>query len=174
MSTGQVIYLMAATNVPCLILGYLFGRLTKATVRIEETMATDEEPVSETPPATRRRITSLQFIGAAVVVIGLVTAGFGVAVVRNQDRLAGCVVGYSNATADALKASRAAQAVVNEQLDNFMRAILEAFSSDPAVGRQKIFDAVEAYSVARAEQLQAQKDNPLPEAPRDACAELIN
>lgn len=178
MNTPDVLWILAGSNVACLSLGYLFGRLTRATIRIEERMTEppvdSQAAVPEPPKASRRRWGALQLITVGVVLIGVMTAAIGVVVTRNQDRLVGCVAGYSNANADALKQSRTAQNVVNDQLDNFMSAVLAAFSTAPADGRAKVQAAVKSYVEAREAAKQVQKDNPLPDAPRDACAELLD
>lgn len=175
MSLGTVVILLVASNVGCSLLGFLLGRLTRATVAIEQEIEqhmSDEE--DSPPPRPKRRITALQVIAGTVAMIGIMTVVMGVITTRNQDRLAGCVVGYSNATADALKASRAAQTEVNDRMDGFMQAVLQAFSSPPAEGRDLILKSVRDYVAAREEARTVQRQNPLPEAPRDACAELLD
>lgn len=176
MSTPTLIVLLVGSNAACLALGFLFGRLTGATLRIEEKMtATPDAPAEKAArPAWGRQRSILVAVALAVALIGIVTSVAGYQITRNQDRLAGCVAGYSNALSDALTESRAAQNVVNEQLDNFMQAVLDAFSTAPDEGRQKVLDAVAAYVDARANAKQVQKDHPLPEAPRDACSELVD
>lgn len=162
------------SNLGCVCLGFLFGRLTRAAVQVEQRMVDVTEDSPPPKPARHRGPTALHVISLAVVFIGVVTAVVGFGVTQNQDRLTGCVVEYSNATADALTASRAAQRVVNEQIDGFMKAILDAFNSLPEEGRKAVLESVQDYLDARAEQVKVQRENPLPEAPRDACAELLD
>lgn len=178
MGTGLVVVLLVGSNSACLFLGYLFGRMARATVQIEENMVTDvpETPPDRAPAARDRqhRTNALRLLGVAVALIGVITAGMGYTVIRQQDRIVGCVVGYSNANSAALKARAQAQNEVNAQLDNFMAAILQAFSSAPAEGRQLVFDAVTAYNDARTAAKEAQSRNPLPDPPEHACAELMD
>lgn len=170
---SQVWLVIAATDTACLFLGFLFGRLTRATIQIEESMVTDEDNPKPKTPTRRRRVTGFQVMSGFVVAIGLITALVGFQVTRNQDRIVGCVVGYSNASSAAFKARAAAQNEVNEHLDDFMNAVLQAFSTAPADARQLIFDSVKSYNEARAKAKTTQRDNPLPEPPEDACAELL-
>lgn len=176
MTRDMVITVMALGYPPCLFLGYLFGRMARATVQIEETMTADPKPTVTSPsePNERRRVGALRLVAAAVAVIGIVTAAMGYIVIRNQDRIVGCVVGYSNASSTAFKARAAAQNEVNDQLDNFMEAILQAFSTAPADGRKLVFDAVTSYNDARRAAKEAQSQNPLPDPPESACAELMD
>lgn len=173
MSTPTMIIVLAVTNPACLFLGYLFGRLTRATVRIEENMETDDAPTPR-PADDRGRRVSLMAIAVVVAVIGIGTAVTGVVILRNQDRLAGCIAGYSNASAAVTRERSAAQDVVNEQIDQFMQAVLEAFSATPADGRKKIYDAVQSYNEARTQAKETRKNNPLPDPPEDACTELTD
>lgn len=181
MNTVTLAGVLVGSNVGCWFLGYLFGRMARATVHIEETMNTDDaahpEPQAAPapPPVTgRRQLNALRIMAAVVAAIGIVTATLGYVVIRNQDRIVGCVVGYSNASSAAFKARAAAQNDVNTQMDNFMAAILQAFSSGPTEGRQLVFDAVTAYNQSRADAKQAQAKNPLPDPPEHACAELMD
>jgi hypothetical protein len=181
-NTVTLVGVLVGSNVGCLFLGYLFGRMARATVQIEETMTTDDTadvPAAEPAPVPvdaydRRNAIVLRILAAVVAVVGIVTATMGYVVIRNQDRIVGCVVGYSNASSAAFKARAAAQNDVNTQMDNFMAAILQAFSSAPAEGRQLVFDAVTAYNQSRADAKTAQAKNPLPEPPEHACAELMD
>lgn len=171
----NTLILVLATDSACLFLGFVFGRLTRATVEIEGHMATEEDPsVPVVVPERKRRVTGLQLVAAGVVVIGLITALIGFSVTRNQDRLAGCVVGYSNASSAAFKARSRAQNEVNNQVDNVFAAFLAAFSDTPSEGRKRVFDAIDGYNKARIESKKTQKENPLPDPPEDACAELLD
>lgn len=171
---NSTLIVLIASNTACLFLGYLFGRLTRAAVRIEETMDIDDTPPPVVAPVERRRITTFRLLGIAVALIGVITAGMGYVVIRQQDRIVGCVVGYSSANSAAVKARSAAQNEVNDQIDNFMAAILQAFSSAPAEGRQLVFDAVKSYNESRSKAKSTQRDNPLPDPPEHACAELMD
>jgi hypothetical protein len=172
MSTTTVAILLAAGNPACLFLGFLFGRLTRATIAIEEKIV-DEKKI-DTDSVRRHRSIAKYWVMVIVAAIGLITAVVGFMVTRNQDRLTGCVVGYSNALADAFEQRLAASNDVNEQLDNVMSSFLAAFNDAPEVGRDRVFKAIEEYNKARTEAKNAQRENPLPDAPRDACAELLD
>lgn len=176
MSLTMALIIIVTSNGSTAFLGFLLGRLTRVTVEIGEKMSTeDEEPKpEETPERHRWKILPLHIISIGVVVIGLVVALLGFSVTRNQDRIIGCVAGYSNASSAAIKAGRAAQNEVNKQLDNFMSAILQAFSSAPEDARKLIFDSVKSYNEARTKAKETQRENPLPDPPEDACAELLN
>lgn len=174
MSTTMTVILLVATNPACALLGFLFGRITRATVDIADSVT---EEGTEMPDKEKRRVgrtNPITIISVVVVLIGLITAIVGYQVTRNQDRIVGCVVGYSNASADAFEQRADAQREVNDQLANFMRAVRDAFSSAPADGRKKVFDAVEDFVKADDEAKRIRGENPLPEAPRDACAELLD
>lgn len=171
----NTIVLVLATDSACLFLGFLFGRLTRATVEIEERMNDESEPPAPSSATKRKyRLTGTQLLALGVVVIGLVTALVGFNISRNQDRLAGCVVGYSNALADALDRRSASSADAFAALDTVMEKVVQAFSSPPSdelnqAVRQSIIDYVNARHRAK----EAQTNNPLPDAPRDACKELL-
>lgn len=172
MSTTTVVILLLASNPACVFLGFLFGRLTRATVMIEEKIVDDEK--LDTAKIKRRRFTAVHWLTAVVATIGIVTAIIGLMVTHNQDRLVGCVVTYSDAAGDAIEQRSIASNAVNTQLDNVMAAFLAAFTDAPAAGRDRVFKAIEAFNKARLEAKQAQKENPLPEVPRNACAELLD
>lgn len=178
MDAGLVVVLLVGSNSACLFLGYLFGRMARATVQMEESMAADTPDVArEAPmsaPVGRRRLNAFRLLAWTVALIGAVTTAMGYVVIRNQDRLVGCVVGYSNASSAAAKARSAAQNDVNTQIDNVMAAFQAAFTDAPAVGRDRVFGAIDAYNKARAKAKETQRDNPLPDPPEDACAELID
>jgi len=180
-STPDLILVLVGSNLACLFLGYLGGRLTRATIRIEEQMSTEEgapdagaEGPDERPRPWHPGRGTLISIAGAVVVIGLVTASMGFIMSRNQDRLTACVAGYSNALADTLSATREANTDAANQLDAVFQAVLDAYDDIPAEGQERVRSAVEAHQKARAEQRKTQSSNPLPEAPRDACAELLD
>lgn len=175
MSPTTVALLLLASNPACVFLGFLFGRLTRATVTIEEKIADAEKlDVKEIKKPRKHRITALYWLAVGVTAIGLVTTVMGYIVTRNQDRLTGCVVGYSNALGDAFEERLRASNEVNKQLDNVMAAFLAAFNDAPDIGRERVFKAIEEFNKARTEAKQAQLDNPLPEVPRNACAELLD
>lgn len=175
MSVTTVAVLVVSGTSAGLFIGYLLGRLTRSVMEIEKRVTDHINENGEAPDKSRRfRLSALHIIAVGVVVTGLVTALIGVNVTRNQDRIVGCVAGYSNASAAAFKQRSAAQSVVNEQLDGFMQAVLDAFSTAPADGREKIRLSVESFVEARQEQARVQRENPLPEAPENACAELLD
>lgn len=178
MNTPNLLAVLVGSNAACLFLGYLFGRLTRATVRIEENMDADPDATTPDPPA--RRLTPLRALGLVVVAIGVATIALGVMVTVKQaeaeardDRLTACITGYSNALADAFRERASATSDASEAVDTVMAAIGMAFVDAPAVGRDRVLAAIQAYNEARAEAKKTQAENPLPDAPRDACAELM-
>lgn len=178
MSTTTVLILLAISNPACGFIGYLIGRIARDTAETKDAVTHDVEQTDglseDKSVGPRWRMNVVVVIGMAVAAIGVVTALIGFSVTRNQDQLAGCVVGYSNATADALEARSSAATEANQQVENVFRAFLAAFSDTPAVGRERVQHAFEEYLKAREATAKAQKDNPLPEAPRDACADLLD
>lgn len=175
MNTPTLILVLVGSNAACLFLGYLFGRLARATVQIEENMDTAQE---EPPAGHGRRVTALHVISLVVVAIGLVTAVVGYQITRNQDRIVGCVVGYSNAAAAAAKARSAASNAALDQLDMVMEAVANAYSAADLGqvndARAEVRAAIQNYVDARHDAKEAQRRNPLPDPPRDACAELLD
>lgn len=170
---------LALTNLACLIIGYLLGRNTRAVTDIQEKLMADDtaRPGGETHKQARsrlRRVHAWQVLGALVALVGIMTAVFGVVLIRNQDRLTGCVTGYSNALADTLDKRAAPQQAATEQLDRVMRAIVDAYATASAEAQVEVRRAIEAYVVARDEAKKFLAANPLPDAPRDACAELLD
>jgi hypothetical protein len=170
MSTSTLWFVLLASNGACVLLGYLFGRMVRATVRIEETMVED---AASPPPGRRSRDTTMRIMAAVVALIGVVTATFGVVVIRDVDQLNGCVVGYSNALADTLDRRAGPQQEATLQLDRVMSAIMDAYKMTPVDGREHVRTAIEAYVEARNTARAFLAENPLPDAPRDACAELL-
>jgi len=176
-NTATLVVVLVGSNVACLFLGYLFGRLTRATVEIEETMEASDaaQPPS---PEQKRKITALHVISLVVVAIGLVTAVVGYQITRNQDRIVGCVVGYSNAAATAAKARAHASNVALDQLDAVMDAVAKAYAAADLGqvndARTSVRAAIQGYVDARHDAKEAQRKNPLPEPPQDACADLLN
>lgn len=175
MSLTMALIVLIASNACTAFLGFIFGRQARATVEIGEHMIADDDEESKTndAPKGKRRVTPIHLISFGVVAIGLIVALLGFSVTRNQDRIIGCVAGYSNASSAAIKAGRAAQNKVNDKLDAFMAAVAKAFSSAPEDARKLIFDSVEGYNKARADAKEAQRNNPLPDPPEDACKELL-
>lgn len=131
-----------------------------------------DKEVSNSPPL-RKRVTATHLVAVGVVLIGIVTAVMGFVVTRNQDRLAGCVAGYSNALADTLERRAAPQQEATDQLDAVMQAIVKAYQGVPGAGSESVRQAILDYVAAREHVKQTLKDNPLPDAPRDACRELL-
>lgn len=177
MNTTTTLVVILGSNSACLFLGYLFGRLTSSTVQIEENMDPEDEKPSETVSG-RRKLNAIQVIAWSVAFIGIVTVALGYVVIRNQDRIVGCVVGYSKAQAAATKARSAANNDVFDQLDMVMETIGRAYAAADigqtnearTAGRK----AIEDYNKSRKEAKQAQRENPLPDVPEEACAELID
>jgi hypothetical protein len=168
---GTVVIVLIGSNIACSLLGFLLGRTTRATVVMEQRMTNDDD---EKEPDHRPwwHVTSMQVIAFVVAAIGVVTAAVGVHLIRTQDQIIGCVVGYSNATADALEQRSSAASRANEQVDRVFAAFLAAFDDLPAEGRERARKAIAEYTEARTNAKETAKQNPLPEAPRDACAEL--
>lgn len=174
---------LVLSNPACIFLGFLFGRMARATAEMEEHMSPD----NGSPPSTgeegkaRRRVTSLRVLGLVVALIGATTIVMGVIVTRQQaaanerdDRLTACIAGYSNALADAFASRQQANLEASEAVDKVMAAIDLAFSDAPGVGRDRVRQAIKEYNEARAEAKRAAADHPLPDAPRDACSELLD
>jgi hypothetical protein len=182
MSTPTFWTLLVGSNLACMFLGFLFGRVTRAAVEIEEHMIQDNDsppPSGETPG--RGRLTSLRVLAVVVTLIGVATIVLGILVTREQaaadardDRLTACITGYSNALADALDQRTTANMETNEAVAGVMQAFADAFSQAPADARENIRKALVAYTEARDKARESRAQTPLPEAPRDACAELLD
>lgn len=164
---------LLATNLPGLVVGFLIGRrVPRATVKIEESM---DENLPPAPPKQR----ALLIIASVVALIGVGTVALGIIVMRyvavddaRDHQFAACVAGYSNALGDALKARLAANQAVTDQMDLFMNAVVQAFDNATPETREALIAAARAYVKQRLEAQAELQDNPLPEVPRDACAEL--
>lgn len=167
---------LLSSNGACAFLGFLLGRVTRATIAIEEHVMADTEESLPAPVRTWKLWppSALQVIAGFVAVVGLLTVGLGVIVTRNQDRLAGCVAGYSTALADALDKRARPQQEATEQLDKVMLAIVNAYRTQTSEDAAKVRSAIEQYVVAREHAKDVLRRNPLPDAPRDACAELLD
>lgn len=174
MSMTMTLVLLAATNPACALLGFLFGRITRATVDIAESVTEEGAAVPDEEKRKLRRANPITLISVVVVLIGLVTAIVGFQVTRNQDRIVGCVVGYSNASADAFERRAKATGETNDQVEEVFRAIDQAFTEAPVDGRKRVRDAITKYLKARDNGRAVAERNPLPDAPRDACAELLD
>jgi hypothetical protein len=178
-NTPTLLVVLIGSNVACLFLGYLLGRLTRATVRIEENMDTDTEAPPVAEDVFPRRL--LHVLAVIVAVVGVATIALGVVVTVAQrqaeirdDRLTACITGYSNALADTLDVRGRPAQEATEQLDKVMIAILDAYDDVPAEGRLKVQGAIQGYVDARAQAKKTQAAHPYPDAPRDACADLVN
>jgi hypothetical protein len=174
---------LLVTNPACVFMGFLFGRVTRAAVEMEEHMIVEDSPPPElkSSPDIRRTVVMLRWVCAVVAVIGVGTMVLGVVVTREQaaadardDRLTACITGYSNALADALEQRTAANSAANQAVDTVMQAFADAFNQAPAEARENLRLAFEKYTEARRQSRSASAQNPLPEAPRDACAELMD
>jgi len=188
-STSILLITLAGSNVGCLVLGFMLGwmfdHVTRAAMRIEESMADDpstrtEPPAPEPAPAPRERHTAVRIISVLLALVGVGTAVLGVVVTHQtseaearDDRLTACVTGYSNALADAFNARAAANSEASEAVDAVMAAIDMAFTDAPPVGRDRVQKAIKDYREARDKAKRTQAQHPLPDAPRDACADLI-
>lgn len=179
MSTHTFWLVLVLSNLACVVLGYLFGRMTRATVTLEEQMKENDSPPQDVQPA--RRLTSQRVLALVVALIGVGTIVLGIVVTREQsaadardDRLTACITGYSNALADALDRRTAANSETNEAVAGVMQAFADAFSQAPADARENIRKALVAFTEARDRAKTASTENPLPAAPRDACAELVD
>lgn len=175
MSVGLVLTIVGLTNPACVLLGYLWGRKVRAVTRIESIVVNDEN----SPPSTAKPAapTWMRLLAALVALIGIGTVAVGFIALRSdtrQDRIVGCIYGYSNAAAAAQKARIAASNATFEQIDAIMLAVIEAFDTTPAEGSQRVRDAVSAYNEARREAKETQRDNPLPQSPENACADLLD
>ena len=175
MNTTTVWILLLASNPACVFLGYLWGRVTRATVEIAEgTMEDEANPVVEAAKMRRRGVTAMQVMAVAMVLIGLATALMGFIFTRNQDRITGCVAGYSNALADTLNERSRPQQQAFDSLDLVMEAVSESIRMSTPENAQRVQRAIQDYVEVRRQTKEALAQNPLPEAPRDACSRLIN
>ena len=107
------------------------------------------------------------FLGVGLFVVGMTLSA-------NQDRLTGCIIGYSNALADSLDARSQASGESQAALDRVMEAVSAAFEkATPAAGEQ-VREAIDDYVKYRRNVTKSQQRNPYPAAPRDACADLVD
>jgi hypothetical protein len=169
---GTVVIVLIGSNIACSLLGFLIGRLTRATVTMEQHMTDGDDESTELPDRRRSIRAPIVLIAFSVALIGVVTAAVGVHLIRTQDQIVGCVVGYSNAMADALERRSSVNIQASEQVDQVFAAFLAAFDDLPADGRARVRAAIAEYSETRTKAKETLKENPFPEAPRDACAEL--
>lgn len=173
MTLTTALLIMVPTNIGTLVLGFLWGRKIRAIIQIGETMSEN----ADTPERRGSAPRWMYFLAAAVALIGIGMSVLGVLVVNNagrQDKLVGCVAGYSNAAADVARTRAGATNAVFAEIDAVFEQVRAAFDAAPDAGRDKVLAAIDGYNSARAKAKQAQRDNPLPEAPQNACAELLN
>jgi hypothetical protein len=105
-------------------------------------------------------------IGAGAVLGGWVLSS-------RQDRIIGCVTGYSNALAVALDKRAAASEAARRELDEVMTTVADAFEdASPAAG-DRVRSAIRTYVERRQDTRETQAENPLPQPPRDVCADLV-
>lgn len=171
MSAPLMWTVLVTSNLACGFLGFLFGRVTRATVDIAE----GDPAVSNAPEAkkSKRRFTQNMVVSIAVALVGALTVILGIVSTQSYDRLIGCVVTYSNQLSDALDARTAPARAAFAEMDKIMQAVAENFDKPTAEAAQKIQDAVEHYNNARRVSGEAVRDNPYPDAPRDACSHLL-
>jgi hypothetical protein len=106
---------------------------------------------------------------AVLVAVGATTVVTGIQLSDKQDRIIGCVTGYSNQLADALDARFEASSQAQLALDEFISTVSSATPTPE--GRRLAQRALADYQQKRADAKAAQQDNPYPPAPRDACKE---
>jgi hypothetical protein len=125
---------------------------------------------------TQRRVPQWPAIilSIALVAIGAFTVISGIRGSVQQDRIIGCVAGYSNALADSLeqraKASQDAQAA----LDQVMETVATGFDNPSPAAGVAVRKAIDNYVTLRKTSREAQAHNPYPAPPRDVCSDLLN
>jgi hypothetical protein len=172
MTLTTALLILVPTNIATLVGGYFWGRKVRAVVQIGEAMSDDTG--TRTQPSAPRW---MYFLAVVVVLIGAAQVFLGVMVVGSesrQDRLVSCVAGYSNASAKAARARSSATNTVFAQIDAVFAEVQTVFDTAPADARERVRAAIKAYNESRQKARQAQKDNPLPESPQNACAELLD
>lgn len=113
-------------------------------------------------------------VSLALLLIGAVAVFGGLELSSRQDRIIGCVTGYSNALADTLDKRTAATQQAQESLDRVMEAVSKAFHSEDAATAARVRSAIENYVELRTKTKDTQARNPLPQPPRDVCRNLID
>lgn len=175
MNTTTVWILLLASNPACVFLGYLWGRVTRATVEIAESAVDNQANPGEPTPQiveSKAQTKAMRIMAVAMVTIGLATALTGFVLTRNQDRIVGCVVGYSNAMSDTLKDRLGPQQRATEALDRIMEALAEGIETPTPKASERVRTAINEYVEMRTEAKKTSAQNPYPDAPRDACSEL--
>jgi hypothetical protein len=171
MTLTNALVIMLTSNTATLVMGYLWGRKVRAVIQIGEAVTTDPPKMKQSLPRWVHLITG------ALVIVGVSTVVLGVLVIGNtsrQDRLVTCVIDYANAASAAGRARGAANTDVFEQIDGVFKQFGEAATVDPVAARAKALAAIDSYNRSREDVKTAQRDNPLPEAPEDACADLLD
>lgn len=169
MTLLTALLILIPTNVATFALGSLWGLSKGRSIRVGDVMTERTAPSTRAPRWMYVIAAMTAFVGVAVIALGVMVINAQ----SQQDRLVGCVEGYSNAAAAAQRARSAATSDVFNQIDAVFSKVLVVLDDAATDGRQQIFDAIKAYDDARTAAKQAQKDNPLPEAPENACADLL-
>jgi hypothetical protein len=154
-----------------LLIGVFIGRLTVAADAIAAAVQDEETtmPDPRTPRRRRWRITKNGVVVGVLVTLGLLTGVQAYVQGEATDRLAECQATYSNALADALDARFGASSEAQQALDELLSTVSAAAPTPE--GGQQVRQALADYQSKRADAKRAQKDNPYPPAPRDACKE---
>lgn len=155
-----------------LLIGVFIGRLTVAVDAVANAVQEGEPAMPEQPTQRRRvrlRITSNTVLVGVLVALGLLTGVQAYVQGQATDRLAECQATYSNGIADALDARSTASAETQQALDELLGTVSSA--APTSEGGQQVRQALADYMAKRAKAKTAQKDNPYPPAPRDACKE---
>lgn len=183
MSTPMLIIILAADTLASGFLGWLVGRTARNAEVVAAEVAEigaegDDDLVGRAEHSGRARA-FLARVRAPYVAMAMLAVVTGVTAFLTgtssiqQTRIVHCVVDYSNELADSLKASREANADVQTAQDKIWFVVADAFAHPSPDDRERIADAIDEYNALRTTQRASQRANPLPAAPRGACADLL-
>jgi hypothetical protein len=172
---NNTVFIFIVSNMASILIGWLLGRTGRNTAVVAAAVE-GEEPTKE---SDRRRASPTQVIAVLMMVVAGVTAVNGVSVSTQQGeqaeehrRFVDCVTVQFNKLADALDARSRPQQEATLLQDAIWKEVAEAFRTPTTDSSKRIQDAVDAYNHARTDVVEAQKKNPLPDPPRDACSQL--
>lgn len=163
--------ILIVSNMLSLLIGWLLGR-TGRNAAVSAAAVEDEDDNTDKKPLGRKKFGLFQFMVVGVMVISGVTALNGVIVATNQTKLTDCVSGQFDILIDALDARSNSQREATQQLTEVFRDVVEAYRSPSPDSAKNVRESIEKYVGLRAAADERLRENPYPEPPRNACADL--
>lgn len=153
-----------------LFAGFIVGRLSRNVETIATVVAEEGAAVSDEPVPRRRRWTFEKVGIAAIILIGLFSAGQAVFQESATREVANCTRTYSNEFAIAFEARAKANSEWQAALDDLMAEVGRLSSGVPTPESREAFrTALGKYLETREQAKRQQADHPLPPAPRAIC-----